>query len=156
MGALENHATEEEWRFLSLRAHMACVICQIYIILCAREEGVKGRGKKWISQIRTWKITAESRGGRKSRAVMWNTTWWNCECVKWQAISSQHRILGCLISIWQNGHLGLNGRGQEQGRSGTCDDKVSRRRWLGQPRRLRRWLLVSTTVTQQPSPRNTQ
>lgn len=62
MGALENHTMEEELRFLSLRAHMACVICQIYIILCAREEGVKGRGKKWISQIRTWKITAESRG----------------------------------------------------------------------------------------------
>lgn len=45
VGALESHGMEEEWRLLSLRARIACAICQIYIILRERndwEEGVVG------------------------------------------------------------------------------------------------------------------
>lgn len=35
---------EEEWRLLSLRAHIACAICQIYVILCERNEWRGGGG----------------------------------------------------------------------------------------------------------------
>lgn len=135
VGALGCHGMEEEWRLLSLRARIACVICQIYIILRERNdwEGEGGGRGGWICQIMTWKKPIwngreeEKQGSNVEKRASVRL----CVCT----MARLHHPEGAPLGVWWAcDKLSIQGwtvEGWERGRSGSCGDKVP-------PRRLRR------------------